>query len=306
MTTSAQPSDAPVAQELIDFKPDHPFFIGIDSDGCAFDSMEIKHKECFTPNAIKHFGLQPISKYAREAWEFTNLYSKWRGVNRFPALIKVLDLLEERDAVKQRGAAIPRLQHLRNWIEREAMLGNPALERAVADAPGDEKAELEKVLAWSKAVNETVGDLVHGVPPFPNVRECLEKAQPQADMVVVSATPCEALEREWDEHNIASFVRVIAGQEMGKKADILKVAAVGKYPAENILMIGDAPGDMNAAQKNGVLFYPIRPDHEEESWTRFREEALDKFFAGTFKGDYEQNLADEFLAGLPGTPPWDK
>jgi hypothetical protein len=71
-------------------------------------------------------------------------------------------------------------------------------------------------------------------------------------------------------------------------------------------MIGDAPGDMNAAQKNGVLFYPIRPDHEEESWTRFREEALDKFFAGTFKGDYEQNLADEFLAGLPGTPPWDK
>jgi len=28
------------------------FFVGIDSDGCAFDSMEIKHKECFIPNII--------------------------------------------------------------------------------------------------------------------------------------------------------------------------------------------------------------------------------------------------------------
>jgi len=31
-------------------------------------------------------------------------------------------------------------------------------------------------------------------------------------------------------------------------------------------MIGDAPGDMIAAKSNGVLFNPINPHHEEDSW----------------------------------------
>ena len=59
--------------ELKNLQPNHEFLVAIDSDGCAFDSMEIKHKECFIPNFIKYFDLQPISKYAREAAEFTGL-----------------------------------------------------------------------------------------------------------------------------------------------------------------------------------------------------------------------------------------
>ena len=88
-------------------QPKHSFFVGIDSDGCAFDTMEIKHKECFIPNIIKHWDLQPVSKYAREAAEFVNLYSKWRGINRWPALIKVFDLLRERPEVHRRKAQHP-------------------------------------------------------------------------------------------------------------------------------------------------------------------------------------------------------
>ena len=61
--------------ELKNFKPEHEFMVGIDSDGCAFDTMEIKHKECFIPNIIKYWNLQPVSKYARSAAEFVNLYS---------------------------------------------------------------------------------------------------------------------------------------------------------------------------------------------------------------------------------------
>ena len=83
------------AKPLVDMQPQFKFFVGIDSDGCAFDTMEIKHKECFCPNIINHWGLQGVSKYAREAAEFTNLYSAWRGVNRWPALIKVFDLRSE-------------------------------------------------------------------------------------------------------------------------------------------------------------------------------------------------------------------
>ena len=68
--------------ELRNLKPDHDFFIGIDSDGCVFDSMEVKQKEFFIPNALKYFNLFPVSKILRETWEFVNLYSVHRGGNR--------------------------------------------------------------------------------------------------------------------------------------------------------------------------------------------------------------------------------
>ena len=42
-------------------------------------------------------------------------------------------------------------------------------------------------------------------------------AAPQADVMVISQTPGEALRREWAEHGIEKHVRLIAGQEMGSK-----------------------------------------------------------------------------------------
>jgi len=135
------------------FQPRHEFFVGIDSDGCAFDTMEIKHKECFIPNIIKHWGLQAVSKYAREAAEFVNLYSKWRGINRFPALLMVFDLLADRGEVQRRGVKMPEVPSLRKWVETESKLGNPALE-AAAESTRD--AVFERTLAWSEAVNAAV------------------------------------------------------------------------------------------------------------------------------------------------------
>ena len=158
------------AQVLKDFKPTRAFFVGIDSDGCIFDSMEIKHKECFTPMFIKHFGLQPVSRYAREVWEFVNLYSKTRGANRFPALVRSLKLLQERPQVRARGVAVPDTQALEEWIGRETKLGNATLAAEVRNG----NRGLEQVKRWSDAVNAQIEDIVHGVPPFPRVLECLE------------------------------------------------------------------------------------------------------------------------------------
>ena len=287
--------------ELRGLSLEHDYFIGIDSDGCCFDSMEIKHKECFCPVTIKYFGLQPVSKYAREAWDFVNLYSKQRGVNRFPALIAVLDLLRERKEVRDRRAVIPELPSLRRWISEETKLGNPALEKKVAET-GDE--ELANVLAWSKAVNAAVLDIVQGVPPFPLVRESLQKAGSRADMMVVSGTPLEALVREWDEHDLKQFVHVIAAQEHGSKKEHLTLAAKDHYPPERILMVGDAFGDLKAAQAVGALFYPVLPGREEWSWERLYNEALDRFFEGSFAGDYQERLMKELSDALPDTPPW--
>ncbi len=290
------------ARPLAELQPQHDYFIGIDSDGCAFDTMEIKHKECFIPNTIKHWGLQPVSKYAREAAEFVNLYSKWRGINRWPALIMVFDLLRERPEVRARHVTIPEAPAIRAFIADDAYpKSNDGLRAYMATHTAP---ELETAWAWTTAVNATVADMVHGVPPFPYVRESLAYLADKADMIVVSATPVEALTREWEEHDIARYARVIAGQEMGKKALHLKLAAEGKYPPDHVLMIGDAPGDLKAARAIGALFYPINPGHEEASWQRFYEEAMHKFLADEYAGAYEAALIAEFEQLLPEIPPW--
>lgn len=288
------------AQILREFKPAKRYFVGIDSDGCIFDSMEIKHKECFTPMFIKHFDLQAVSKYAREVWEFVNLYSKDRGANRFPALAKVVQLLGVRPQVRARGVTMPDLTALDEWIQRETTLGNATLNAEVNNG----NKGLERVKRWSDAVNAQIADIVTGVPPFPLVRECLQKINQQADAMCISQTPAEALKREWAEHGIDTFVKMIAGQEMGTKTEHLKFAAAGKYGRDKILMIGDAPGDYKAARANGALFFPVNPGDEETSWKRLFEEGIARFFAGTYAGDYESRLVKEFDACLPEKPAW--
>ena len=288
------------AQVLRDFQPGSEFFIGIDSDGCVFDSMEIKQKECFAPMFVKHNGLQAVSKYARQVWEFVNLYSKTRGANRFPALARALDLLRERAEVQARKVHVPSYPALDEWMARETKLGNATLAAEVERGNDG----LAQVKVWSDAVNTQIADIVHGVPPFPLVRECLDEALGQADLMVISQTPCDALEREWAEHELAKFVKVIAGQEIGTKTEHLQFATTGKYPANKVLMIGDAPGDHKAAKANGVLFYPVLPGHEEASWELLHGEALERFFAGTYAGDYEAKLFAKFDACLPERPSW--
>lgn len=288
-------------QILLDFKPSKEFFIGFDSDGCVFDTMEIKHKECFCPQFIKHFGLQKISKYARESWEFVNLYSKTRGTNRFKSLVRSVDLLKERKAVKARNCQLPDLTVIKDWISKESKLGNVALEKYVSQ---NHNEVMQRTFAWSKEVNKVIEEMVFDVPPFPYVIDSLEKIKDKSDIIVVSQTPFEALKREWEEHKIDGYIKLIAGQELGTKAEHLKYAAKGKYPDDKILMVGDSPGDYDAAKSNGVLFFPVIPGSEEDSWERFFKEGLDRFFTGSFKGEYENKLIDEFESYLPDNPNW--
>lgn len=289
------------ANPLDRFQKKHDFLVAIDSDGCAFDTMEVKHKECFIPNTIRFFGLQPVSRYGREAAEFVNLYSKWRGINRFPALTMTLDLLRSRPEVAKRGMAISALSGLQDWMERETKLGMPAL-KAEVERTGD--ADLARTYEWSRAVNEAIDQMVRGIPPFPFVRETLAKLAGVADVIVCSATPGQALEKEWEEHGIARDTAAICGQEVGSKKEILAQAMKAGFSPENVLMIGDAPGDMAAARGVKARFYPVNPGNEDDSWERLFKEACDRFLGGKYAGQYEHELIAEFDTYLPETPPW--
>jgi phosphoglycolate phosphatase-like HAD superfamily hydrolase len=145
-----------------------------------------------------------------------------------------------------------------------------------------------------------------GLPPFPYVRECLEKAKAKADIMVCSQTPTEALVREWEEQDLSKYVFSICGQELGAKGQHIEFASKGRFDAANVLMIGDAFGDLKAARANNALFFPINPGDEDVSWQRLYEEGLAKFFAGEYAGAYEAQRIAEFEAYLPDAPPWKK
>lgn len=286
---------------LRDFSKSHPFFVGIDSDGCAFDTMERKHKECFIPAFIKHFGLEPVAAQAREVAEFVNLYSVYRGTNRFPAYARSLEMLAEHPEVIAAGHHITPRPGLSDWVRTATTFSDAALRQAIEQK---DHPDLQLALAWSLDVNAAVKSTVRGVPPFPGVKSVLEALQGKADVVVVSATPGEALHREWEENDIARYVSLIAGQELGSKTEILSRTTAGRYEPDHVLMIGDAPGDYAAAKANDALFYPILPGREADSWNRFLNEALNRFLTGTYKGDYMDALLAEFYVLLPETPHW--
>jgi len=281
-------------------KATKPFLVCIDSDGCAFDTMEVKHKECFCPAYINYFGLQAVSKYARDAWDFSNLYSSYRGIHRLLSLLKSLEVLAERKEVKERNFTPPALTELRKYIADGNPLSNAGLEAYLKEHP--ESDEIRTALEWSINVNERVGELVHGVPPFPYVRENLEKLSEYADIVIVSATQKLALEREWGEHDLLKLVSSVEGQESGSKKEII-AAIKDQYEEGHVLMIGDAPGDRDAAKANGALFYPICPDKEAQSWAKFPE-CMDAFLNGTYAGEMEQKNIAYFETLLPTQPKW--
>ncbi len=288
--------------QLRDLSPGNLFFTGIDSDGCVFDSMEVKQKEFFIPNALKFFNLYRISRLLRETWEFVNLYSMYRGGNRFPAMIKTFELLRERKEVRESGCRLPDLSELKKWVAQETKLSNATLRKYYEEHPS---RPLEIVLSWSEAVNREISEWLHDVPPFPHAASAMEMISGKSDIIVVSQTPLEALEREWMGSDLKRFVRIIAAQEHGTKKEHLEYAAKGKYPDDKILMIGDASGDLDAALANNVLFYPVIPGKEDLSWELFINEGFERFLSGKFKGSYQDSLISEFKRSLPEKPHWE-
>lgn len=276
-------------------------FVGIDSDGCVFDTMSVKQREHFHPLIIRFWGLEKCADAFRACAEFVNMYSKTRGSNRFPALLRTFELLAEYPGIADSGVALPKLDALRAYVTSGLPLGNPSLK---AEAERTRDPELERLLAWSLAINVDIDTRMRPVPPFAWALKSLDRIRGNSDAIVVSQTPEEALVKEWDLHNLRGYVSLIAGQELGTKVEHLRLATAGRYAPGRVLMIGDAQGDMISARNAQALFYPIMPGHEEASWERFCTEAYDKFLDGSFAGGYADALAQAFDDALPEKPAW--
>ena len=280
----------------------HDALVGVDSDGCVFPTMELKQRQCFHAEIIRCWQLESISGPLRACAEFVNLRSRWRGSNRFPALLRTFELLRTHPEVPAADVPLPETAALRAYCASGLPLSNVTLQQE-ANRTGD--PELRRLLAWSLAVNDRIAQTVQSVPPFRGVRESLARICRQADLMVVSQTPEEALRREWQAQQLDSFPVVIAGQEAGTKTEQLARVDGGRYAAGRVLVIGDALGDLEAARNRKALFFPINPGQEEASWELFNAEACERFLAGTYAGAREAALIQQFEALLPAAPPWE-
>lgn len=286
--------------DLINFLPRFDTFVGIDSDGCVFDTMEIKQKDHFHPAIIHQWKLEAIEPQVRAAAEFVYLYSTYRGLNRFLGLCKTLELLQDWPDARDH-AILPDPTDLRVYCDSGLPLSNATI-KTEAERTGSRI--LAEAYDWSVELNVDIDRNMPDPPPFPGVEEALKRIKNNSDAIVISQTQAVALLKDWYRDNLAKYVSVIAGPELGSKIDHFNMAAVNRYPSNAILMIGDAPGDMATAQAIGCNFFPINPGHEVESWQRFMEEAYDRFLASGFSEEYQRQLNNNFKALLPETPPW--
>lgn len=274
---------------ISDFHKKFNYLVCVDSDGCAMDTMDIKHIKCFGPEAVKEWGLDAYYDRFMEVWNHVNLYSKTRGINRFKGLVMTLELL------KEEGLPISDISEIAHWTKTSDELSNLALERAIAQSGSE---QLKKVLTWSIAVNKSIKELPEEDKPFPNVLETLTKIGQVADVAIVSSANGGAVVSEWTRHGLAPIVQVMLGQEAGSKAFCIQELKKFGFSDNYILMVGDAPGDLDAAMTNGVLYYPILVGKEGFSWKRLAEEALDKLLKGDFRGQYQDQLIEEFNSTL--------
>ena len=272
-------------EEIIDFKPTKEYFIGVDSDGTAFDSMNIKHIKSMYPAAVEVWDFGTQCAEFEKIWKRINLYSKTRGINRFLGLLAAFEDLGANSPVKDISA-------FREYIKNNSTYSNATLQSWMLD---NYSLLLDDVMRWSKKSDDYFEEYTKGLLPFKNVKPCLEILAQKADIMVVSSASGKGLDKDWSFSGLTEYTSLIAGQEIGSKDVQLQIGAAGKYSPLKTLMIGDAPGDLDAANSIGALFFPIMPGNEDESWLLLKEEALDCFFEGSYKGKYEDLLIEEFI-----------
>ena len=273
----------------------HDYLVCVDSDGCAMDTMDIKHHRCFGPCMVAEWGLQAWQDTILPRWNDINLYTMTRGINRFQGLRVALT---EVDATL---CPIEGVNTLAHWVDTSAALSNEALEQAVAADPA--ATVLQKALAWSRAVNAAIRALPQEtVRPFPLAREALAFAHERADVAIVSSANAGAVQEEWSRHGLLPHTDIVLAQDAGSKAACIAALLAKGYTPDRVLMCGDAPGDRQAALKNGVYYYPILVRRERESWQEFMDTGLDRLLAGTYGGAYQEEKTQAFLANLGGTP----
>ena len=276
------------------FERKHDYLVCVDSDGCVMDTMNCKHFHCFGPCMVAEWGLEEWKAAILDRWNVINLFSMTRGINRFKGLAMALGEIHEQYTPI---AGIAALQH---WADTAPALSNDGVAKAMENAEGDAKLIFQKALSWSKAVNAAIVELDESLKvPYAGAKEGLAAARAFADVAMVSSANRDAVEEEWGKFGLLEHTDIVLAQDIGSKAACIAEMLKFGYDLDKVVMIGDAPGDCDAADKNGVHYYPILVNHEKESWDEAISTAFSKLQAGEFVA-YAAEKKQAFLKNLGG------
>ena len=239
---------------------------------------------------VTEWNLEEWKEPILESWNEVNLYTLTRGINRFKGLAVALT------EINDKYTKIEGLDVFLKWTEETKELSNESLEIEI------EKTNnicVKKALEWSKAVNKSIDLLSDDEKcPFEGVKEAILEAAKIADIAIVSSANEKAVLDEWSQHGLLESVDIVLTQNIGSKAYCIRKLIEKGYNRTNVLMVGDALGDLKAAEENEVSFYPIMVRKEKESWKRFIKEVLNKFTNNLFIGEYQKKVIDEFKLNL--------
>ena len=277
------------------FERKHDYLVCVDSDGCVMDTMNCKHFNCFGPCMVTEWGLEQWKDEILDRWNVINLFSMTRGINRFKGLAMALGEIDKK------YKPITGVAALVHWADTAPALSNDGVAKAAAEAAdADAKLVLEKALSWSKAVNAAIVKLDEALKvPYEGAKEGLAAAHQFADVAMVSSANRDAVEEEWGKFGLLEHTDIVLAQDVGSKAACIKEMLKFGYDPNKVVMVGDAPGDCDAAEKNGVHYYPILVNHEKTSWDEAIAVAFNKLQAGEY-AEYEIQKKKEFLANLGG------
>ena len=278
------------------FEKKHDYLVCVDSDGCAMDTMNCKHIHCFGPCMVTEWGLEQWSEPILKRWNDINLFEMTRGINRFKGLAMALG------EISKQYMAIPGVKALQEWVANAPALSNDGVKKAAEEATDPQARQcFEKALSWSKAVNASINTLPEEVKiPFVGAKEGLAAAKLFADVAIVSSANRDAVQEEWEKHGLLDHVDILLAQDCGSKAHCISEMMKFGYAPDKVLMVGDAPGDCDAAEVNGVWYYPILVNREAESWTELRERGYAKLQDQTYGGEYQQEKKKAFIVNLGG------
>lgn len=266
------------------------YLICVDSDGCAMDTMDSKHITCFGPCLIPVWGLSQWEPEILKRWNEINLYTMTRGINRFKGLAMILAEINEK------YKAIPGVEVFNRWTRETPELSGAAV-RAQWEQTGE--AVFRQAMEWSEEVNRRIGHMPEEAKrAFPGVREALKAAHAIADVAVVSSANRKAVEEEWQRQGLMGWVDVILSQDAGTKYACIRALLDTGYAPDHVVMVGDAPGDCEAAMDNGVFYYPVLVRQEEESWKQFPDEVLKRLSQGTCGGEWQEQMVKAFRDNL--------
>lgn len=271
---------------LSELSKEKEFLVCADSDGCVMDVMDAKHEKCFAPCFIESFDLNHRCTEAYEAWLKINLFSKTRGINRFIACLLTLKAL---------NVEIEGLEIFEDFCNNSKELSNRAIEEYLKT---NDNLCMRTVLQWSVDTNKEIKKLSDDGQPFEYAYEALKAASEVADVAAVSSANKTALDHEWERHSFTDFVFALLSQEEGSKAYCIKALLEKGYDKEKVIMIGDAPGDIKAAEDNGVWCYPIIVGKEAESWKKFKDEVLPAFTKGNLTKEVQDGWIKEYYSAL--------